>query len=1244
MQTAKCRLQSEIFFLVVVFCLSPSAISGLFAGTVSQTLRFSPADLEISYAGEYAVPSLPGCERIWEPGQPGLPLVICRVLIPAGATATSVEVGVSEPFERQGEYRVLPAQMPRAVSANVAPEFVPGDSLVYSSDEPYPAQAALLQGTGEKAGFRIAEVLVYPVQYRPRTGRLRLRPEVTLTIAYQEQNPLIRLTPGQYAFAVAQLAGLVANPEDIRLFAPPVRDDRPEDLDYAVITSTQLAGSFEGLLDWYRALGLRCDVKTREWIVASYSGVDVPEQIRNFIIDYYEHYGLSHVLLAGDTQIVPCRKGRAYATPYTDDLPADLYYADLQWSWDGDSDGIWGEYGDDTVDFYSDVSVGRAPVDDTLQAQSFVNKVLGYELDPAPGYLEKLLLPYTALYSFYPARLAQDSIAAFVPHGRQVSVFTGMTTPGPIHDSIESGFGLCHVVAHGNNTGLYTMNGQPLYTVTTAGSQINGRRLPVFTSIACYSGNFEYDECLAEALMNNPDGGAVAAIMNSRYGIAQPPGCGPAEKLDIRFYDYLFHADSGDLGRTHSAAKDYYAALARSGGIWQWSIYELNLLGDPRMPVWTAEPRALFADFPRVLNFGPQQVCVSVSKNALPVSGARVRVFKDGDFDARGISGGNGTVVLDIAPQSAGRFQVVAQAPNGIPVRDSGIVRANGSYVHLLRFLLDDSAPRGNGDGVVNPGETVRLPVWVRNFGNQTAEEVSGRLRTQDSMVTVLDSSCGFGTIGAGDSSSASGLTFAVAGACTNGYLVGFQLVARDRNDSAWTSDLRVLVGTSVLGLDAFTVVDTLPGGNRNSRLDPGESAQIIVTLANTGFGNGYDVQGRLRSADTRLAVLDSSAGFGTIRADSLGSCRADPFVIQADSTIPRETDIGCTLLVAAAGEPPRRSLFLLPVGSIRTCDPVPDSGGATHRYYAYDNTDTSYERCPTYEWAEIKGRGENLRLEHEATVQRLLPFSVRYYGASYRALSICSNGWLALGSTTQRNWTNRRLPDGQTPHNMICPNWDDLDPDSLGGGIVWCCHDTTGHRFIVEWDSVVYSDTAGARDKFQVLIYDSTFVTPTRDNEIVFQYQTANYYGSSTIGIENGNSAVGIGYLFDSAYHRAAATILPGRAIRFTTLAPTEAVEEPATRNQGPGTSLRARPSVSGGRFAIEYSLPIGEDGEIVIADCAGRLVRTFSIPHFPAPNRQSLTWDGTDGRLRPVPAGVYFCALKAGRAMLIRKLLLVR
>ncbi|MEA3409460.1 MAG: C25 family cysteine peptidase, partial [Candidatus Eisenbacteria bacterium] len=160
---------------------------------------------------------------------------------------------------------------------------------------------------------------------------------------------------------------------------------------------------------WKAQKGLTTEVVTTTWVYANYTGVDMQEQIRNCIIDYYENKGTMWVLLGGDTGVVPARTVYAMTSGVggaadEDKIRCDLYYGDLDGTWDGNGDGTYGQISLDDIDMYADVFVGRAPIDNATEAARFVNKVLTYEGapggDPLPSdYQENMLFMAEVLWT-----------------------------------------------------------------------------------------------------------------------------------------------------------------------------------------------------------------------------------------------------------------------------------------------------------------------------------------------------------------------------------------------------------------------------------------------------------------------------------------------------------------------------------------------------------------------------------------------------------------------------------------------------------------------------------------------------------------------------------------------------------------------------------------------------------------------------------------------------------------------------
>jgi len=418
------------------------------------------------------------------------------------------------------------------------------------------------------------------------------------------------------------------------------------------------------------------------------------------------------------------------------------------------------------------------------------------------------------------------------------------------------------------------------------------------------------------------------------------------------------------------------------------------------------------------------------------------------------------------------------------------------------------------------------------------------------------------------------------------------------------------------------TVNDPPPGGNGNGRFDPGESGGLLLALRNVGNEEAGNVSCLLRSADPRFVLTDSTSSYGTIPA---GSTRTgDPFAVTVASSIPPETPVQLTAFISGTSYLDTLR-FTLTVGELRPCDPIPDGPRTPPRFWAYDDVDTLYTAHPDFNWVEIRGLGTRLTLNDDHTVQLDLPagFVWQFYGQQFTQVSVCGNGWVAPGYSTSNTYYNTALPNSSMPPAVFLV-WDDLYPPDGGG--VWYYHDAVNRRFIVEWDSVRYYSGTNY-DKFQLVIYDTSYRTPTGDNILLVQYLTANGYSSMTAGIQDPTATVAIQCLYDNAYHRGTAPLVPGRAIKYCDIDPQSGLAEDPVLPPSVQRPLTAWPNPF--RTTVELSLPGIQTAHARIYDNSGRLVRTLS-------GTGPWTWDGRDETGRRVASGIYFCriATEAGEA----------
>ncbi|MFO7675358.1 MAG: S8 family serine peptidase [bacterium] len=130
--------------------------------------------------------------------------------------------------------------------------------------------------------------------------------------------------------------------------------------------------------------------------------------------------------------------------------------------------------------------------------------------------------------------------------------------------------------------------------------------------------------------------------------------------------------------------------------------------------------------------------------------------------------------------------------------------------------------------------------------------------------------------------------------------------------------------GPPILHLVRTTVLDG--GGNNNGRLDPGETADLMMTLRNNGGADCDNTTGVLRSGDARLMVGDANGSWGRIARGDTAVNSGDRFSVSADAAIPPGTTVRCTLHVTGdsafyaasfviplvVGQPPTPGLLLM--------------------------------------------------------------------------------------------------------------------------------------------------------------------------------------------------------------------------------------------------------------------------------------------------------------------------------------------
>ncbi len=428
-------------------------------------------------------------------------------------------------------------------------------------------------------------------------------------------------------------------------------------------------------------------------------------------------------------------------------------------------------------------------------------------------------------------------------------------------------------------------------------------------------------------------------------------------------------------------------------------------------------------------------------------------------------------------------------------------------------------------------------------------------------------------------------------------------------------------------------VIDDTAGGNGNGRLDPGEDAEIALTLMNLNPVGATTIAGALSTSDANATVTDGAGTWPDIAYLATGDNSADPFALSVVLAVPYGYEIPFSFDLAAAGGYTKQTTLTLGVGS--PTDPI---GADSYGYYAYEDVDgPGNVPRPTYNWVEIDptrgGPGTLVSLGDDQTVQRTMSFSFKLYGNVDNRISISSNGFLALGATTEYAVSNGSIPGPEGPPKMIAGFWTDLNPAAAGSGKVYAWDDAAGGRYIVEFSGVEHYHDAGlgVPETLQFILYNPAMhPTETGDGQIDIQYAVVSDASGCTVGIENQTETVGIQYLASGHLNAAAHGLAAGRALRFTTTPPDgpTSIEDPGT---APGlTQVSVRPNPFMSATTISFVVPQDGPATLRVYGTDGRLVRTLIDGRIGA-GPGMVSWDGRDARGNDLPAGIYLYRLSS-------------
>ena len=350
--------------------------------------------------------------------------------------------------------------------------------------------------------------------------------------------------------------------------------------DYLVISHEDFLDAAERLAGHRRDSGLAAAVVDVEDVYDEFShGLMLREAIGAFISHAYHNWERppQYVLLFGDAtfdyrNILGGGHPSYVPTLYYDarrrgNSPSDYLYSLV----DGD-------------DLLPDVAVGRLAVETAVEAEGVVDKIVGYDTEPAPGDWRSRVIyvanhhpkneftrPSDELASRFSEPFGLQSVKIYNPDEEHLPNPTGKA----FLDALNAGALLVNFNGHGAaGTMQYVFSLQfPDWDYL---SQVdNGPRLPLVTALSCLNGMFvnPHTEAIGEVFTDRAGGGSIAYISASAQSFTSQN-----DLLGQQLFGQFFTDGTLAFGPALNAAKAQVLAAHPS---WTAAALTMQLFGDP---------------------------------------------------------------------------------------------------------------------------------------------------------------------------------------------------------------------------------------------------------------------------------------------------------------------------------------------------------------------------------------------------------------------------------------------------------------------------------------------------------------------------------------------------------------------------------------------------------------------------------------------------------------------------------------
>lgn len=836
-------------------------------------------------AGKAVVISVPKMVSLSEAGAPDLPKYAVSSII--GDYAKMKAVVTHAEYTDFENMEIAPSK--GDFSRKIDPESVAytyGDA--YETDAFFPSVNAELQTPFILRNYRGQAVTVMPFQYNPLTKTLRVYHNLTIELQKSGiggENQFNTRTADikedrEFKYIYDHM---FINFSEAQTRYPILEEEG----NFLIICHGAFMEAMEPFVSWKKTIGRPTEIVDVATIGTS------PEAIKAFVTDYYNTNGLTHLLLVGDHQQVPSYNNTS-SGGYS-----DYYYGYLSGN-----------------DSFNELFVGRFSAETVAHVESQVAKVITYERDldesatwlnigtgvarneGAGGghnggesdyqhmdYIRDSLLNYT----YVTVHREYDGNVPGVPN----------TNSTQISQRINDGTSIINYCNHGSQNSWSVAN----YSSSHVNQLTNTDRWPIIWSVACDNGRFTHGDCFAEAWMrathNGQPTGAIGTLMSWVSQLWQPPMTGQDEMVTILVEGYENNIKRSFGGVSTNGSMRMIDLHGNSGRSTHdtWIVF-----GDPTLMLRTAPPTAISADYMPAVFLGMDEFTVNADADDAIVS-----LTIDGEIIGTGIIQDGSVTINFPALNNVGMMTVAIFGYNRVThIGEIEIIPASGPFLAYVENLVN-----GAEGGSIHYGSTATLGVKIKNLGIEPATNIVATLSTTSPYVTITNSSANYGTLQPDEVLLIEdAFTIQLSNDVPNDTKLPFTL-SMSSNEDNWESSFNLTALAPDLGVGSFTVNDQT--GNGNGRLDPGETADILVSFTNNGSSQAVDA---VATIDFSSEFITVNTGEYTIGAVNPGETKEAVFNISVSNSTPIGHPINFDFLVQAGAYSGEKE-FMTKVGLI---------------------------------------------------------------------------------------------------------------------------------------------------------------------------------------------------------------------------------------------------------------------------------------------------------------------------------------